>query len=407
MRYIVLVISLYNCLLNGLEVGVDRLMQDPIYQQLKGKKIGLITNHTGKNSKCVSTIEIFAQDPNCHLVALFSPEHGLFGVAYAGEKVYSTHQRSIPVHSLHGATRRPTPEMLKGIDVLVYDIQDAGVRAYTYASTLYYVMEEAAKLHLPVVVLDRPNPISGDIVDGMLLDEKHWRSFIGYVNVPYCHGMTIGELAMFFKEEYHISCDIFVVKMQGWHRSMSYCDTQLPWIPTSPNVPEAMTPLYMATTGLLGELGIVNIGIGYTLPFKVVGAPWINEQKFADHLNKQKLPGVIFIPFHYRPFFGLFKGEQCNGVLIQVSSLQDYKPVQVQCLLLGSLKSLYPKEIKKYLRQLKQTNKEAFCKTFGSDFALKALEKEPYVAWKLIDKCQQDSHQFLDVRKKYLFPEYQ
>src|SRR5262249_42005534 len=186
-------------------------------------------------------------------------------------------------------------------------------------------------------------PMHGLTVDGPLLEEK-WRSFIGYVNVPYCHGMTIGELARFFNEEYQVNCKLTVIPMRGWERSMSFSDTGLTWVPPSPNVPEPDTPLYCPSTGLLGELSISNIGIGFSLPFKVVGAPWIKAEEFAEKLNGQKLPGIHFQPFYYKPFWGLYKGIHCQGVLLRITDAKTYRPLAVQYLILGLLKSLYPKE---------------------------------------------------------------
>ena len=172
-----------------------------------------------------------------------------------------------------------------------------------------------------------------------MLDEK-WRSFIGYVNVPYCHGMTIGELARFFNGEYHVGCKLKVIPMRGWKRSMTYADTGLAWIPPSPNVPEADTPFFYPSTGILSGLKLLNIGVGYTLPFKIVGAPWINAKQYAQKLNEQKLPGVCFVPFYFKPFYGLYKGEDCQGVLIRITQPLRYRPVAVQYVLLGLLKSM-------------------------------------------------------------------
>ena len=214
--------------------------------------------------------------------------------------------------------------MLKDVDILIYDIQDIGSRSYTYITTLFYVMEEAAKAQIPLIVLDRPNPINGLLVEGPMLNER-WRSFIGYVNVPYCHGMTVGELALFFNAEYQIGCKLEVIQMQGWKRWMHFEDTGLAWVPTSPHIPEADTPLFYASTGIIGELGIVSIGIGYSLPFKVVGAPWIRAQEFATAMNAQRLPGVHFMPYHFKPFYGLYKEKQCQGVLIRITDPHVFK----------------------------------------------------------------------------------
>ena len=390
-----------------LQLGIDRIFQDPIFvKQIKKQRVGLITNHTGVNAKGKHCIDQIQEVLGSQLVALFSPEHGLQGRGYAGEEINSDSKGEIPIYSLHGAYRRPTEQMLKGIDLLLYDIQDVGIRAYTFISTLFYVMEEAAKQKIKVVVLDRPNPMSGIVVDGPFLEEK-WRSFIGYINIPYCHGMTIGELACYFNQEYQVGCDLSVVKMEGWNREMIFSETNLMWIPTSPNVPESDTPFYMATTGLLGELGIVNIGIGYTLPFKIVGAPWIQAKPFAQFLNQQKLKGVLFEPFYFRPFYGAYKGEDCEGVLIRITDYLVYKPLEAYSILLGGIKGLYSTHVKKLLKKVSKNKQDLFCKASGSALNWDLLQKNRPFSWKLIEECRIDSQKFLQKRKKYLFSEYQ
>ncbi|MEN9653949.1 MAG: uncharacterized protein RL235_61, partial [Chlamydiota bacterium] len=265
-------------------LGVDRFFSEYL-DDLRGKRVGLIINHTSVNRDLVSTYDLFVtKAPDVTIQALFAPEHGHRGVHYAGETVAGSSAPNLVIHSLHGKTRRPTPDMLKNLDCLIYDIQCTGVRAYTYPTTLFYAMEEAAKAGIEVIVFDRPNPINGMTIDGPMLEDA-WRSFIGYINVPYCHGMTIGELALFFNSEYNIGCKLRIIPMEGWRRSMSYRDTGLAWIPPSPNVPEPDTPLFCPMTGLLGELHLTNIGIGFTLPFKIVGAPWISATEFAQKLN--------------------------------------------------------------------------------------------------------------------------
>jgi uncharacterized protein YbbC (DUF1343 family) len=388
------------------ELGTDQFAEQILNLGLKGKSIGLVTNHTGVSSKGVSTISLLEKNSDIKLAALFSPEHGLAGVEVAGKKIEGAKKDKLMVHSLHGDHRRPTDAMLKGLDAIVFDIQDVGVRGYTYISTLFYVMEAAAKKGILVIVLDRPNPMGGSVVNGTMLDPK-WRSFIGYINVPYCHGMTIGELATFFNSEYEIGCKLSVVKMKGWKRSMTFRETALHWIPTSPNVPEADTPYFQAATGILGELGLVNIGVGYTLPFKVIGAPWIDGKKLADHLNNQKLKGVHFAPFSYKPFFGLYAKEECSGVLLQITDHASFMPVDVQFLILGALKSLYPKKVSAILKGVSKEKRDLFCKAVGNDTVLKLLESEETIAWKLIDMSQSESKGFVQKRQKYLFQEYQ
>jgi uncharacterized protein YbbC (DUF1343 family) len=380
-------------------LGVD-VFFDEGGEQLKGKKVGLIINQTSIDSKMRSTLSRF-QEAGIQVAALFSPEHGLKGHHYAGEKVSHGKVAEIPVYSLHGEHRRPSQEMLSGLDALVYDIQCTGVRAYTYQTTLYYVMEEAAKSGILCVVLDRPNPINGLVVDGPMLNAER-RSFIGYINVPYCPGMTIGELSKFFNAEYKVGCKLFVIPMKGWKRSMSYRDTGLAWIPPSPNVPEPDTPLYYPVTGILGEMELVSIGIGYTLPFKIVGAPWIKAHDFASALNAQKMPGVRFQPYHFRPFYGQFKGLDCEGVLIQITDEKIFRPLSTQYLMIGLLKSLYPSEFMRRLGEINAGRKELFCKANGNDAVFDIIQQEKYPAWKLIDFQKAEREAFLEKRKLYL-----
>lgn len=387
----------------NIQLGIDVFFNERIVDELQGKRVGLVTNHTGMDSKMCSTIDLFLHcAPGVKLCALFAPEHGINGGHYAFEEVKEIKgPAGIPVYSLHGKTRRPTEHMLNGIDVIVYDIQDIGCRSYTYTTTLCYCMEEAAKRGIPIIVLDRPNPINGLVIDGPMLEEK-WQSYIGYLNVPYCHGMTIGEIARFFNDKYQIGCKLRVICMKGWKRWMTFSDTGLTWIPTSPYIPESDTPQFYASTGLIGELSLVNIGIGYTLPFKVVGAPWIKGREMADKLNDQKLPGVFFVPFHYRPFYGVFKGKDCEGVMIIVTDSKTYRPVSTQYMILGILKNLYPKQISAKLNALEAAKKDLFCKANGNEEMLSLLRNEKYVAWKLILYQKQEREQFQQERKKYL-----
>jgi uncharacterized protein YbbC (DUF1343 family) len=391
------------------KVGADLLFTVDYACLLKGHCVGLITNHTAINGQGCSTIDLLKKNSCTYgyqLKALFAPEHGLMGLQHAAEKVcHSIDKEGIPIYSLHGITRRPTPEMLKGITLLIYDIQDIGSRSYTYSSTLFYVMEEAAKACIPVVILDRPNPLGGLTVDGPMLEEK-WRSFVGYINVPYCHGLTIGELASYFNQEYKVKCHLTVIPMQNWKRAMTFAETGLTWIPTSPHIPEAHTTFFYPTTGLIGELQWVNIGIGYTLPFKLVGAPWINAQDFAKHLNAQHYPGVYFHPFHYCPFFGRFAKQACEGVLIIVTDPKKFLPVTTQYLIIGMLKSLYPVHFKAALDCSSVCQQEMFNKVNGTAEILRILKEEPYVIWKLRSIHQKERLAYLRKREAILISTY-
>lgn len=413
-----LFLSLFSTLLFGdnlqqkkakVLVGAEVLFTPPYVSLLEGKKVGLITNHTAVNSASLTTIDLIksqAEKYQYRLTALYAPEHGLNGGSHASESIENqTDPDGIPIYSLHGETRRPTKQMLSNINVLLFDIQDIGSRSYTYISTLFYAMEEAAKSNILVLVLDRPNPLNGLIVDGPMLETK-WRSFVGYANVPYCHGMTVGELALFFNDIYQIGCPLKVIPMKGWRREMSFRDTGLTWIPTSPHIPEPETVFYYPTTGIIGELDLVSIGVGYTLPFKILGAPWIDAKVFSEKLNQQNFPGVYFHPFYFKPFYGKFSGEDCQGVLIVITDPKIYKPVSTQFLLLGILKSLYPKKFKLALNKISKSKKEMFCKVNGTEKILTVLQEKPYIVWSLQEIDKKEREGFNILRKRYLIPSY-
>ena len=397
------------CSLFGtVEVGIDRLFLPEYISLVEGKKIGLVTNQTGVNSALEPTLKLFEkqqEEGKLTLKCVFAPEHGLTGEDYAGEAVANQKtEKGVPIYSLHGATRRPTAEMLKGLDVIVYDIQDIGCRSYTFASTLFYVMEEAAKHDINVVVLDRPNPLGGKISDGPMLEDK-FRSFVGYVNVPYCHGMTIGELARFFNEEYKVGCTLSVVPMLGWTRGMRFEQTGLPWIPTSPNIPEPSTPFFYPVTGLLGELRLVSIGVGFTLPFKIVVAPWIDRKLFAKRLNRGCPVGVHFQETRVKPFSGKNTGRICDGVLIVVTDWNRFNPIRVQYWIFDALKQMYPERFRQALSEMgDQLNLFTLACGTKAIYDILLTEQCPYQ--KLIALHTQERGAFLKLRQKYLNPRY-
>ncbi|NGX34553.1 MAG: hypothetical protein K1060chlam1_00906 [Candidatus Anoxychlamydiales bacterium] len=405
MKIFVFIFLIYTSFLFAeakVELGIDQFFKEGKAALLDNKKVALLINHTSVDKNLKPTLEIFKENAKKYkIVKLFSPEHGLNGQNLAGERVNNTKFQDIEVVSLHGVNKRPNEKMLKDVDVIIYDIQEIGCRSYTYASTLYYVMEEAAKQKIKVIVLDRPNPINGIITDGPMLDEKY-RSFLGYINVPYCHGMTIGELANFFNSEYKIKCDLEVIAMKGWKREMSFEDTGLSWVPTSPNIPEPDSALFSATTGILGELEIVSIGIGYTLPFKIVGAPWIDANILANHLNKQKLLGVKFIPFYFKPFYGAYRNKDCQGVKIIVTDKMKYRPLAVQYLIIGMLKSLYPEKVKEKLKSQSEAKINTFCLVNGNKEIYDFLVNEKFPAWKMIQFQEDKVKEFKEKRKQYL-----
>ena len=323
--------------------GIDVLARDG-FKQLAGMRVGLVTNQTGRDRAGRSTIDVLKAAPNVKLVALFSPEHGIRGAA--DEKVSDSkdEQTGLPIYSLYGETRRPKPEQLKDLDVLVFDIQDVGARFYTYISTLGNVMEEAAKVKVPVIVLDRPNPIGGVEVEGPMADADKF-SFVAYHALPVRHGMTIGELAKLFNQERNFGCDLRVVEMVGWRRAMWLDETNLLWVNPSPNMRSLAEATLYPGIGLL-ETTNVSVGRGTDTPFELLGAPWIDGQQLASHLNNQRIAGVRFVPLRFTPRSSVYKGEDCGGVNMIVTDRVKFRAVQTGLEIAVALRKLYPTQWK-------------------------------------------------------------
>lgn len=332
------------CLAQRVKPGIEVLKADG-FKLLQGKRVGLVTNPTGVDTHLVSDIDILHSAPGVKLVALYGPEHGVRGSAHAGDPVSAnTDDRThLPVFSLFGKTRVPTDSMLHGIDVLVYDIQDIGSRSFTYISTLYNIMKAAAKHGIKVVVLDRPNPLGGEKIEGNLVEDD-CVSFVSQFRVPYVYGLTPGEVALLLNGEGMIGgkCDLTVVKMKGWKRRMTYADTGLPWVLSSPHIPEASTAPFYSITGIIGELTTISIGVGYTLPFKLIGAEWVNAQQFADAMNALHLPGYTFRPIYYTPYYGPGKGKELQGVQVYITDFRKANLCDLQWYALQELYRLYP-----------------------------------------------------------------
>ncbi len=327
------------------KLGVE-VLRDNHFDILQGKKVGLITNPTGVDSKLKSTVDILFEAKNVNLVALYGPEHGVRGNFSAGDQVdsYIDEQTNIPVYSLYGKTRKPTPEMLNGVDVLVYDIQDIGCRSYTYISTMGLAIQAAAENGIELVVLDRPNPLGGEKVEGNLVEDG-FISFVSQFKIPYVYGLTCGELAKLLNEEKMLGeskCKLTVVPMEGWKREMKFEETGLQWIPASPHVPHKDSPVYYVTTGIMGELGVCSEGVGYTLPFQLLGAEWINSEKMAKSMNSLGLEGVIFRPISFKPYYGRDAKKELGGVQIHITNYKKVNLMSVQYLFLQENHKLYP-----------------------------------------------------------------
>ena len=334
------------------EVGLSVLFRERL-ALIAGRSVGLITNQTGIDEHFRNNVMLFAGHPEVGLAALFNPEHGIRGDSQNASQIPSTFDTSlqIPIHSLYGETRQPTPEMLSGIDVLIYDIQEVGSRFYTYISTLLHAMKAAMSNNVDFIVLDRPNPIRGDCVEGNLLNPA-FRSFVGTSTLPIRHGMTVGELALLFKAELELELlhrtqrDLFqleVIPMHGWRRAMWYDQTGLPWVPPSPNIPTVATATLYPGTCLIEGTNLSE-GRGTTKPFEWIGAPWINSGRWAETLNNLGLLGTHFRPIQFTPTCSKYAAQPCNGVQVHVTNRDILKPVDIALHLIATARRIYPNQ---------------------------------------------------------------
>jgi uncharacterized protein YbbC (DUF1343 family) len=371
---------------------------------LRGKRVGLITNPTGVDRMLHSDIDLIFNAPGVSLAALYGPEHGVRGEYAAGDMVESTNDAvtGLTVYSLYGTNRKPSPEMLKGIDVLIYDIQDIGSRSYTFISTLGLAMEAAAENGIPFIVLDRPNPLGGLRMEGPII-EVGFSSFVGQYPIPYIYGLTAGELAMFINNEgllkNGIKCNLQVIRMEGWKREMLYEDTGLPWVPSSPHIPESFTCHYYPATGILGELYTLNIGVGYTLPFRMVAAEWINADSLAVNLNALRLPGILFRPVHYKPYYSVLQGKMVHGVQIYFTDKRRAPLTLVQFYILQEIHKLRPS--KDIFSMCEKSRLEMFDKVCGTD-KVRIKFSSAYTTDSILDIWNSQIPAFREKVRKYL-----
>ncbi|MBQ7194515.1 MAG: DUF1343 domain-containing protein [Bacteroidales bacterium] len=378
------------------------------FKILEGKRVALLTNPSGVDSQMRSAIDILYDAPNVNLVRLFGPEHGVRGNAYAGNEVYDSVDEStgLPVYSLYGAHRSPSDEMLRDLDVVVYDIQDVGVRSYTFISSLGLMMRECGRMGIEVVVLDRPNPLGGLKIEGNY-PEPGFFSYVGQYRIPYVYGMTVGELARMINEEGlncgqkgdlpPVKCKLTVVPMEGWTRDMLFTDTGLPWVLPSPNIPYPQTAIDYPSAGLCGELyNFLNIGIGYTLPFQVFAAEWVNADDLKALLDSYQIPGVAFRTIHYTPFFGMKKGVLLHGVQYFYT---DYEAAQItltQFYVMQAIHELYPD-----VNPFSDERMAMFDKVCGSSYVRDSFSRYFTVA-SFRAYWDKDIPDFRQAREKYL-----
>ena len=389
------------------KTGIE-VLRSKGFEGLTGKNVGLVTNPSGVDSHLESTVDILFEAPEVNLVALYGPEHGVRGNAYAGDKVADSRdsKTGLPVYSLYGATRKPTPQMLEGIDVMVYDIQDVGVRSYTFISTLGLVMEACAEKGIEVVVLDRPNPLGGNKIEGCYV-EQPFNSFVSQYKIPYIYGLTVGELAVLLNEEGlnrgqkgnqpPARCKLTVVPMEGWTRDMLYEDTGLPWVLPSPNIPFKDSPMYYAASGVCGELyGFMNIGIGYTLPFQLFGALWLDPEKLKARLESYEIPGISFRTIWYKPYFGSLAGKHVKGLQFFFTDYEKARVTETQFYVMQAVAELYPD--KRAFEVV--TGVGLFDKVCGTDYVRKEFGKRYKVA-DIQEYWRKDEESFRALSQRY------
>ena len=389
------------------KTGIE-VLRERGFAGLEGRRVGLVTNPSGADRYLKSTVDILFEAPQVNLVALYGPEHGVRGDVYAGGKVVDSKDEAtgLPIYSLYGSTRKPTPEMLEGIDVMVYDIQDVGARSYTFISTLGLVMEACAAKGIEVMVLDRPNPLGGNKIEGCYV-EQPFNSFVSQYRIPYVYGLTVGELAVMINEEgmnrgqkgdqEPVKCKLTVVPMEGWTRDMLYEDTGLPWILPSPNIPFKESPMYYVSSGICGELyGFMNIGIGYTLPFQIFGALWLDPDKLKEKLDSYGLEGVSFRTIWYKPYFGSLAGKLVKGLQFFFTDYPKARLTETQFYVMQAVAELYPD--KKAFDIV--TGIGLFDKVCGTDYVRKEFVKR-YKVEDIIDYWRKDEEDFRNLSRQY------
>jgi uncharacterized protein YbbC (DUF1343 family) len=385
-----------------MQTGLDRLLRNHS-KLVKGKRLGLLAHPASVDKNLHHALEILRNNASCQLLALFGPEHGFGGQAQDMESVNATQHESLPIYSLYGSdieSLRPTRESLKNIDVLICDLQDIGSRYYTFIYTMAFCMEVASQTNTKVVVLDRPNPINGQQVEGNLVD-NNFGSFVGYYPLANRHGMTIGELAEMFRGEWGLSCELSVVPMKGWHRRRYMDELNVPWVMPSPNMPTVDTALVYPGMCLL-EGTEISEGRGTTRPFEIFGAPFIDGERLVRRLNEFRLPGLCLRPLSFKPAFHKFAGQICGGAQIHVTRRRAFKSLLTGVAVIKAIHDLYPEKFQYRHRAYEFVqDRPAIDLLMGSDSFRKQIEtgkslKEIERSW------EKEKERFLEMRKKYL-----
>ncbi|MGN0224126.1 MAG: exo-beta-N-acetylmuramidase NamZ domain-containing protein [Muribaculaceae bacterium] len=382
--------------------GIE-VLRDQNFAPLQGKRVGLITNPTGIDNNLRSTIDILYSAPGVQLVGLYAPEHGVRGDVHAGDHVdnFVDPATGVTVYSCYGATRKPTAEMLKDVDVLIYDIQDIGCRSYTFISTMGVAMEACAELGKQFMVLDRPNPVGGNKIEGCLAEDS-CISFVSQFPIPYLYGLTPGELAMYLNEEgllaNGVHVDLTVIPMEGWTRDMDFRQTGMPWVLPSPHIPNPEAAVLYPVTGILGEIEYMNIGVGYTEPFKLFCAEWCNAEELASALNDLHLPGILFRPIHIKPFYSFGKDENLQGVEVYITDRHAANLSLTQFYVMQEIARLYPDH--KAMETCNPKRFSMFDKVCGS-FEIRRRFSVNHSVADIIDYWNKDVEAFRQASSKY------
>ncbi len=387
---LLLLISLAAAPCSGILTGVDRLQEPPYREWLEGKRIGLVTNHTGVNCRLESTETIISEIPGARLTALFAPEHGIRGTSQSGRKISS---RGI-VYSLYGEERTPSPEMLDEVEVLVFDMQDVGARFYTYIWTMLESMKAAARDGVRFLVLDRPVPIDGARVEGPVLEKGH-ESFVGSFQLPIRYAMTPGELALLLNSELELQAQLDVVPLKGWKRAHWFDETGLTWIPPSPNMATLETASIYPGFCLIEGTNLSE-GRGTTHPFELVGAPWLKNDELVERLNRLDLPGVRFRAQDFEPWFSKYQGETCHGIQIHMTNRSAFQPIKTVLHFLSEIIRLHPSDFQ---------FRAGFDRLAGNSWIQLELSKGTR-PWEIQSRWQPGLRRFLELRKQFLlYPE--
>ena len=385
----------------GVRLGVD-VIQDSLPSVLVGRRVGLITNHTGRDSRGRSTIDILAADSGLTLVALYAPEHGLRGTAAEGATIASGRdaETGLPIHSLYGATRQPTPAMLEGVEALVFDIQDVGSRTYTYPYTMALGMRAAKEKGIPFVVLDRPDPVGGVVVEGGVLDSA-LASFVGMYPIALRHGMTVGELAGMFNDAFGIGANLTVVRMDGWRRDMWFDQTGLTWVAPSPNLPRLESAVSYPGTVFFEGINLSE-GRGSDHPFEQTGSPWLRADTVVAEMERMGLAGVHFEAVTFTPATSAakFPGQELHGVRIVVTDRDSYRPVDVVARLIDTIRRLHPADFRFTGNSESSPDIYWLDRLAGTRRLRQAMERG--TLGELLDEWQRDAAGFDAARQRYL-----